>query len=171
MNAAESDWEMLGGREPDLDSPLVQPSQHGAPGRNDSVNNLRSGNLVGVTASLRCEIFPADLEATVHFYLEVLGFCLVRDERTAENAYIAVERGHARLGAAARPEVDDREMRRPPLGVELVLEVDDVDGERTRVAAANWPVTEELMIRPWGLRDFRLLDPSGYYWRITSSRL
>jgi lactoylglutathione lyase len=171
MNAVESDREMLGGREPDLDSPLVQPSQHGAPGRNDSVNNLRSGNLVGVTASLRCEIFPADLEATVHFYVEVLGFCLVRDERTAENAYIAVERGHVRLGAAARPEVDDREMRRPPLGVELVLEVDDVDGERTRVAAANWPVTEELMIRPWGLRDFRLLDPSGYYWRITSSRL
>jgi hypothetical protein len=62
-----------------------------------------------------------------------------------------------RLGAAARPEVGDREMRRPPLGVELVLEVDDVDGERRRVAAANWPVTEELMIRPKGLRDFRCL--------------
>jgi lactoylglutathione lyase len=114
---------------------------------------------------------PADLETTVHFYVELLGFCLVRDERTAENAYVAVERGHVRLGAAARPEVDDREMRRPPLGVELVLEVDDVDFERRRVAAANWPVTEELMIRPRGLRDFRLLDPSGYYWRITSSSL
>jgi len=56
-----------------------------------------------MAATLRCEIFPADLDATVGFYVSVLGFELVRDERD----------------------------------------------------------------RPWGLRDFRLLDPSGYYWRIT----
>ena len=118
---------------------------------------------------MRCEIFPADLDATVQFYVEVLGFCLVRDERRAQSAYVALERGQVRVGAAARPEVGDREMRRPPLGVELVLEVDDLDAERRRAAAANWPVTEDVMVRPWGLRDFRLLDPSGYYWRITSS--
>jgi uncharacterized glyoxalase superfamily protein PhnB len=28
-------------------------------------------------------------------------------------------------------------------------------------------MTETLTARPWGLRDFRLLDPDGYYWRIT----
>jgi len=28
-------------------------------------------------------------------------------------------------------------------------------------------LTEGLEARPWGLRDFRLLDPDGYYWRIT----
>jgi hypothetical protein len=32
----------------------------------------------------------------------------------------------------------------------------------------RWPLAEVLADRPWGLRDFRLLDPSGYYWRITS---
>jgi lactoylglutathione lyase len=55
------------------------------------------------------------------------------------------------------------------VGVELVLEVDDVGAARRKVAAAGWPVTADLMIQPWGLKDFRLLDPSGYYWRITSS--
>jgi hypothetical protein len=51
-----------------------------------------------VTASLRCEIFPADVNAAVGFYT-------------------------SRFGAGACC---------------------------------------------WGLRDFRVLDPSGYYWRITT---
>jgi catechol 2,3-dioxygenase-like lactoylglutathione lyase family enzyme len=33
-----------------------------------------------MAAALRCEIFPADLDATVAFYVSVLGFELVRDE-------------------------------------------------------------------------------------------
>ena len=72
------------------------------------------------------------------------------------------------LGAAARPPILDQGSRRPPVGVELVLEVDDLDVDRARVDAAGWPVTEDITERPWGLRDFRLLDPDGYYWRITT---
>ena len=119
-------------------------------------------------AALRCEIFPADLDMTVHFYVEVLGFNLVRDERSAESAYVALCRDDVRLGAAARQPVDDVRQRHPPLGVELVLEVDDLDAERTRVGAQGWPIAEEVTARPWGLRDFRVLDPDGYYWRLTS---
>ena len=55
-----------------------------------------------------------------------------------------------------------------PAGVtELVLEVDDVAAERDRVVAAGWPLEEDLRRRPWGLTDFRVLDPAGYYLRIT----
>jgi lactoylglutathione lyase len=120
-----------------------------------------------MAAALRCEIFPADLDATVAFYVSVLGFELVRDERDRPSAYVALARDTVRVGAAARPEVRDRGQRRPVTGVELVLEVDDLDEEHARVTAAGWPLTEDLADRPWGLRDFRLLDPSGYYWRIT----
>ena len=28
-------------------------------------------------------------------------------------------------------------------------------------------MAEDLGDRPWGLRDFRVLDPAGYYLRIT----
>lgn len=122
----------------------------------------------GAPAALRCEIFPADLDAAVGFYVSVLAFRLVRDERSADPPYVALERGVVRLGAAGRPEIADREQRRPPVGVELVLEVEDVDQDRERVAARGWPVEEELTARPWGLTDFRLLDPAGYYWRVTS---
>ena len=93
-----------------------------------------------MTATLRCEIFPADLDATVDFYVSVLGFELVRDERAEPSPYVALMRGQVWIGAAARPEIPRREDRRPPVGVELVLEVDDVDGERGRIAATGWPL-------------------------------
>jgi lactoylglutathione lyase len=48
-----------------------------------------------------------------------------------------------------------------------VIEVDDVVAERDRVVAAGWPLEEDLQARPWGLTDFRVLDPAGYYLRIT----
>jgi lactoylglutathione lyase len=54
------------------------------------------------------------------------------------------------------------------LGVEIVLEVDDVDGWRDRVAASGHPILEPLRDRPWELRDFRICDPDGYYLRVTS---
>lgn len=119
-------------------------------------------------ARLRCEIFPADLDVTVAFYVGVLAFQMVRDERRSIAPYVALHRGAVALGAAARPPILDQGSRRPPVGVELVLEVDDLDVDRARVDAAGWPVTEDITERPWGLRDFRLLDPDGYYWRITT---
>ena len=120
-----------------------------------------------MTATLRCEIFPSDLDATIAFYSSVLGFDLVRDDRRSASAYVALARGAVLIGAAARPEIADRSQRRPVVGVELVLEVDDLEADRARVAAAGWPIEEESE-RPWGLRDFRVLDPSGYYWRTTN---
>lgn len=118
---------------------------------------------------LRCEIFPADLDRTVDFYVDVLGFALLRDERATESPYVYLGLGEVRVGAVPSwgpPPADAA--RIPPIGVELVLEVDHLEGARARVAAAEWPVTQELTQRPWGLRDFRLVDPDGYFWRITN---
>jgi lactoylglutathione lyase len=76
-------------------------------------------------------------------------------------------RGTVRIGVASRP-VGGSAGRRPPVGVEVVLEVDDVAGGRDQVVAAGWRLDEELQDRPWGLTDFRLVDPVGYYLRITN---
>jgi len=54
------------------------------------------------------------------------------------------------------------------LGVEIVIEVDDVEGFHDRVAYSGHRIHEPLQDRPWGLRDFRISDPDGYYLRITS---
>jgi uncharacterized glyoxalase superfamily protein PhnB len=57
---------------------------------------------------------------------------------------------------------------RPGRGVEIVLEVDDVDTVYQHVRSEGWPRSAELRRQPWGLTDFRLLNPDGYYWRVTS---
>jgi predicted enzyme related to lactoylglutathione lyase len=118
--------------------------------------------------ALRAEIFPDDLDATVGFYTGVLGFTVTADRRGEPDAYVSLMRGSVRIGAARRAVPDGAAGRRPPAGVELVLEVDDVAAERDRVAAAGWPLAEDLQEHPWGLTDFRILDPAGYYLRITS---
>nr|CAA9322679.1 MAG: hypothetical protein AVDCRST_MAG46-921 [uncultured Nocardioidaceae bacterium] len=51
-------------------------------------------------------------------------------------------------------------------GTEIVLEVADVRAERDWVAG-QWPLEEDLVARPRGLVDFRVLDPAGYYLRLT----
>jgi lactoylglutathione lyase len=113
------------------------------------------------------EIFPDDLDVTVDFYLRVLRFHLTADRRGEPEAYVSLQRGSVRVGAARRAVQDAQAVRLPPAGVELVLEVDDVVAERDRVIAEGWPLEEDLQDRPWGLRDFRVLDPAGYYLRIT----
>lgn len=127
----------------------------------------RSDTLAGVGLSLRFEIFSADLDVLVDFYTRVLGFALARDERHAVVGYVALDRDAVHIGAAFRPDPIDRSQRLPPTGIEIVLEVDDVAAEHDRVAGAGWPIEEPLQPRPWGLTDFRVLDPAGHYLRIT----
>ena len=117
--------------------------------------------------TLRLEIFPADLNATVRFYVDLLGFTLVTDRRGDEQPYLALERDAVRIGAAARPGEGNRAQRRPPIGVEIVLEVDYLHAERDRIRHAGWPIEEDIVRRPWGLQDFRVIDPDGHYLRIT----
>lgn len=124
-----------------------------------------------MTASLRCELFPDDLDTAVAFYVDALGFTVDRDGRASSAPYVALTRGTVRLGLARRQDVVGTGSRRPPAGVELVLEVDDLAEARSRVAAAGWPVDEDLTERAWGLTDFRVVDPAGYYWRITTDPL
>src|SRR4051794_6520799 len=120
------------------------------------------GAMTPDRATLRCEIFPADLDVTVAFYVGVLAFQVVRGERGSAFPYGALRRGA--VPSARRPgcrslrgSTGGRRWGSSLLEVDD-LEVDDLDVDRARVDAAGWPVTEEITERSWGLRDFRLLD-------------
>jgi len=92
---------------------------------------------------LRVEIFPSDLDEIVDFYTRVLRFGVTKDQRHDPNAYVSMQRGAVQVGAA-------------------------LAGERDRVVAAGWPLEQDLQDQPWGLTDFRIIDPAGYYLRVTS---
>jgi lactoylglutathione lyase len=121
-----------------------------------------------VAWTLRIEFFVADIDAFADFYTRVLGFAIADDRRHDESPYLAVRRDWVRIGAVNPWEPVDRPARALPTGTEIVLEADDVTAERDRVVAQGWPLEADLQTRPWGLMDFRLFDPDGYYLRITS---
>ena len=118
--------------------------------------------------TLRIELFPTQMDRFVDFYTRVLRFRLVRDERDATFPYVSVERGSVHIGASKAWEQTEPRHRRPETGVEIVLEVDDVEAEERSVTEAGWPLEQPITLQPWGLRDFRLLDPDGYFLRITT---
>jgi uncharacterized glyoxalase superfamily protein PhnB len=51
-------------------------------------------------------------------------------------------------------------------GLEIIITVDDVE-TCYQDAKQFATVVSDLKLRPWGLKDFRIEDPFGYYLRIT----
>jgi len=112
------------------------------------------------------------MDVAIGFYTGVLGFELVR----RESGYSSLREGGVILGLGPIAKLpaeggyftrEIAELRRG-LGVEIVLEVDDLDAYHARVLASGHPIFEPLRERPWGARDFRIVDPDGYYLRVTS---
>ncbi len=124
---------------------------------------------------LRIELFVEDIDASVRFYGDVLGFQMDRGTQD----YVSLRRGVVVLGlgpVAKLPEqTGGQGFTRPRLngdkgaGIEIVLELDGLDELRALYEHCRQRATisEELRSRPWGLHDFRLADPDGYYLRIT----
>jgi lactoylglutathione lyase len=124
---------------------------------------------------LRIELFVDDLDVSIAFYTEVLGFEVV----TRADDYVSVRRGDVVLGlgpVAKLPERGDgpgftrhRLSVDKGAGVEIVFELDDVQRlvQLHDHCRGRGVVVEALGVRPWGLQDFRLADPDGYYLRVT----
>jgi lactoylglutathione lyase len=117
---------------------------------------------------LRIELFTDDLEAFLDFYVRVMRFAVAEDRRGDRIPYVSVRRDNVRIGAARVTSRVDQSARMIPTGAEIVLETDDVVGERDAIVAAGWPLASDLERREWGLADVRLLDPAGYFIRVTS---
>lgn len=123
----------------------------------------------------RLELFVADVDASVAFYERALGFRLVR----RDPGYASLRRGDAELGLGAAEKLpaggdgpgftQERVAGARGAGVEIVLEVEDLGDALEAVRAAGHTVVEPIRARPWGLEDFRLTDPDGYYIRVTTA--
>jgi catechol 2,3-dioxygenase-like lactoylglutathione lyase family enzyme len=121
--------------------------------------------------TLRLELFVKDMPASIDFYSRVLGFELCEEPK---GAYIPLRKGEVLIGLNLRlnlPQdhpIQSRANERIGRGVEIVLEVSDINAVYQHVLAEGWPIAGKLQRQPWGLSDFRLLDPDGYYLRLTS---
>lgn len=120
---------------------------------------------------LRAELFVSDIPRSVAFYGDVLGFETLRQ---APGGYTAVGREGAVLGLNDVAHLPEGHPVRPEpghavgRGVELVVVVEDVAALHARAASRGGAGVSALAAQPWGLTDFRVVDPDGYYIRITS---
>jgi catechol 2,3-dioxygenase-like lactoylglutathione lyase family enzyme len=120
-------------------------------------------------ARVRFEVFPADLDKCIAFYTGVLRFTTVQ----RKEGYVYLQRDGIFIGAVQSGfelgdlQRADRSSRRPPTGVEIVIEVDDLEAERNWVVDKGWTLDADIKLQDWGLKDFRLTDPDGFYLRIT----
>lgn len=121
--------------------------------------------------TLRLELFVTDMQKSIDFYTQVLGFERLKGGLN----YVPVRSGSVVIGLGPakglpkdhhfNPEL---QTARRGLGAELVLEVDDVEAYFQKVKESGYKILTPLRKRPWGATDFRIADPDGYYLRITS---
>jgi lactoylglutathione lyase len=120
---------------------------------------------------VRFELFVDDASRSVAFYRDVLGFV----EQQGYGNYHPMKRGSVVIGIGEQRDLaghhyfqPDIQGSRKGLGVEIVLDVQDVAAEYECIQKAGYAIDEQLKAQEWGLTDFRLVDPDGYYLRITS---
>ena len=122
----------------------------------------------------RFELFVTDRDRSVDFYTSVLGF----EVRRLDESYALLACGDVTIGIGRQTDLPEtgagpgftqqRLARDHGAGVEIVLETPDLDAMYERVQRSGHPLAAPLQDRPWGLRDFRVADPDGYYLRITT---
>lgn len=121
--------------------------------------------------TLGCSITCKDLDASVRWYRDVLGFAVAQTfEREGKVATAVVAAGDIRLVLNQ----DDGKLgwdRTKGQGFYLQLNVAsaaDVDAAAARIKAAGAPLIDEPSDRPWGVRMFQFKDRDGFKMGIST---
>jgi catechol 2,3-dioxygenase-like lactoylglutathione lyase family enzyme len=122
---------------------------------------------------LHIEFFVEDLARSRDFYTGILGFSVVRQKI---DGFTELSRGAATIALNAARILNPDHPTRPAAGerigkgVEVVLVADNIRKAYDHVLASGWPISTPLTEQPWGITDFRIVDPDGIYVRVTAPR-
>lgn len=121
----------------------------------------------GLAASLTVK----DLERSLAWYHGVVGFAIdQRMERDGELRAVAVRAGDVRL-LLNRDDGAKGWERAKGEGMSLMITTaQDIDGVAARIRAGGGTLDSEPADMPWGVRAFRVRDPDGYRFAISSPR-
>ncbi len=118
----------------------------------------RVGAIGERSAELVVELPVSDLAASVAFYAQA-GFQVERLAAT----FAALRWGKTYLFLTVQPDVS---VGVHPVNIRVV--VDDLDDRYAAARRAGLTVRHEPMDRPYGLRDFTIVDPDGYELRFAT---
>lgn len=113
------------------------------------------------TSQLRVIFRVSDFAKSVHFYQEVLSMAYVTGWEGAEGPGIILQAGDGRTVELFGPPPGQHHDDRLARGVELALQVDDVDAWHGRLKEAGVTIARGLVDNPWGDRSFGIDDPDG----------
>ena len=148
---------------------LITYQLYSSPFKNSDIqmNVISPSNL-----TIRLELFTSNIDKTVNFYQDVLGF---KSLKSSNSNYQPIQKGQVILGIGLLESLGSNHYFNSyqgdiqfGYGVEIVLEVEDINLAYNKAKMANVDIESELKTQPWGLTDFRLTDPNGYYIRVTS---
>jgi catechol 2,3-dioxygenase-like lactoylglutathione lyase family enzyme len=109
-----------------------------------------------------------DIERSVRFYTEVLGF-IVDEKFNSESGTlqgVMLKAGVCRLGLSQDDWAKGRDRQRG-VGVRVwCTTAQDIDAFARRVKADGYKLTQEPADQPWGGRSFALDDPDGFHLTI-----
>ena len=120
---------------------------------------------------LAVELFVPDVTEATRYYVDTLGFTLLRTTPSDEPIFAIAYLGeavvmfmHDRFYAGTRADLDYR-----GAGVDIRLMVPDVDAVYERVREPAVEVMNPIGDRDYGLRDFIMRDPFGFRLRFASA--
>ncbi|SIQ44290.1 Catechol 2,3-dioxygenase [Aeromonas sp. RU39B] len=121
------------------------------------------------------ELTVTDLERSLHFYCELLGFSVRFARSNPPFAYLDHEGVQLMLEASHAGGWQTAELIAPfGRGINLQMEFADIQPQLERLQTANWPLFRPLT-ESWyaadevenGQQEFLVQDPDGYLLRLT----
>lgn len=120
------------------------------------------------------ELYVEDLAYYVRIFHDALGFEVTRDE--GDWLELRSSHGTVLLNRFDDPEPGHpferyRDQPRRGMGVEIGIVVNRVEESWVKAKQIPGCVVTDVRLQDWGLTDYRILTPHGYYLRITTPRL
>lgn len=121
--------------------------------------------------ALSLSLTVKDLRASVAWYRDVVGFTVDQEfERDGKLRSVAIKAGDVRF---LLNQDDGKKGWDRTKGEGFSFQfttVQDIDAIANRIKGRGWKLESEPADMPWGVRSFRVIDPDGYKFAISSPR-
>ncbi|MFC4805687.1 bleomycin resistance protein [Filifactor villosus] len=119
------------------------------------------------------ELIVSDIEKSKHFYIDILGFQIEYERSEDKFVFLSLNEIQLMIEQGSKEEL--KNLSYPfGRGVNFSFGVDNVEEIYERFRSAGYPIKKELETRRFRVGDliitpmeFAVLDPDGYYIRIT----